>query len=104
MHRCDIPRRRNPTHQPVEVLWIMNQQWDAWEQKLPTDTRDQLERDRKGTNIQGINPEATKGINNHTVMYRGAVEGLFGERPDQVRQGEAPYHNLGGWAKAGCAG
>lgn len=49
--------------QPLEVLWIVNQQWDSWEQALPAETLDKLNRDRKNE------------INYNTVMPLKALEG-----------------------------
>ena len=50
--------------QPVEVLWIHNQQWEEWERRLPQDTQERLLTDRKGRG------GTCKGVNHKMVMER----------------------------------
>lgn len=64
--------------QPVEVLWISNQQWANWEKSLPTETHAKLKKDRKGKD--GSNP----GVHHKSVMMR---EKFQGEIDDSLRGG-----------------
>lgn len=62
-----------PTHQPVEVLWIFNHQWAAWEAALPQETRKRLEEDREGN-----------GIHHMGVMKREVLDGELLQGPHGV--------------------
>lgn len=62
-----------PHGQPVEVLWIHNQQWKDWERLLPQETQAKLLTDRKGR--AGDN----KGVHHKSVMERERFDGELEE-------------------------
>lgn len=59
--------------QPVEVLWIHNQQWKEWERLLPPETQSKLLTDRKGRSGNG------KGVHHKSVMEREKFDGELEE-------------------------
>jgi len=59
--------------EPVEVLWIHNQQWKDWERLLPQETQTKLLTDRKGR--AGDN----KGVHHKSVMEREKFDGELEE-------------------------
>lgn len=64
--------------QPVEVLWIFNHQWAAWEASLPKDTRDRLMRERSGPDGKG------KGVHHVGVVDRQLLDGELLQGPKGV--------------------
>jgi len=77
-HYHNIPASKEG--EDVEVLWIFNHQWGDWEDALPADTRQQLNEDRTGQNI-----------NHRGVMKRELMEG---EIKDITRGGLMTQNNL----------
>lgn len=57
----------------MEVLWIHNQQWKAWERRLPGPTHSKLMQDRKGRR------GTCKGVHHKTVMEREKFDGELEE-------------------------
>lgn len=71
--------------QPVEILWIHNQQWAGWERSLPDKTHELLQKHRKGQ-------RGTGGVHHKSMVKRETLDG-------QLQQGvyNGVSHGRGPW-------